>query len=142
MIRKRTCNSFNALHRPATKHPFRKPLLPGVCAAVCSVLLVLMGGCVSSRENRNQVVPIPGETVPHQIRKGQPSEYDGWVVPTPLFNELAPCFKKVLESPEPGESEEEPEAPEPKTIPLPRSEAMKPASVAFQPKLFCRKPGP
>lgn len=41
---------------------------------------------------------VPGETVPHKIQRGQVSEYDGWVLPTPLFNELAPCFKERLEN--------------------------------------------
>jgi hypothetical protein len=47
------------------------------------------------------VIAVPGETIPHKIRKGQVSEYDGWVLPTPLFNELTPCFKKMLEEGEP-----------------------------------------
>jgi hypothetical protein len=27
------------------------------------------------------------------------SEYDGWILPTPLFNRLTPCFRDVLEHP-------------------------------------------
>jgi hypothetical protein len=46
------------------------------------------------------VIALPGDDVPHKIERGQVSEYDGWILPTPLFNRLTPCFKEVLEHPE------------------------------------------
>ena len=35
---------------------------------------------------------VPLDDVPHKIERGQVSEYDGWILPTPLFNRLTPCF--------------------------------------------------
>lgn len=69
--------------------------------AVGGLLLGASGcECISPKPKTNPpVIAVPGETVPHRIRRGQPSDYDGWVVPTPLFNELAPCFRRQLETP-------------------------------------------
>jgi hypothetical protein len=52
---------------------------------------------------RQQVIAVEGEQVPHKIQRGEVSKYDGWILPTPLFNRLTPCFKSVLENPPPEE---------------------------------------
>jgi len=56
-------------------------------------------GCAST-DQRPKVIAVPGDNVPHKISRGEVSEYDGWILPTPLFNRLTPCFKDVLEHPE------------------------------------------
>lgn len=66
------------------------------------MLLAGLGGCCTIH-HKEEVIAVPGETVPHKIAKGEVSEYDGWVLPTPLFNRLTPCFKDVLEAGDPDE---------------------------------------
>lgn len=62
------------------------------------IFLMVLSGCNSPMwRSRPDVIAIPGETVPHKISRGEVSLYDGWVVPTPLFNELAPCFRDALQ---------------------------------------------
>lgn len=154
MIRSKTFATCSAPHRLETKLKFNLPSRPSVLAVACVALLAgMLPSCASSR--RNQVVTVPGETVPHKIQKGQPSEYDGWVLPTPLFNELAPCFKKVLESGETIDEgdviekpvpEKELSAPEPeakKPIPLPLKQTRGPTSSEppiVTRTLFCVRP--
>src|SRR5262245_12103854 len=85
----------------ATRERF-KPVSPsGARRAAVGILVTLaLVGCASTNP-RPKVIAVPGEDVPHKIQRGEASEYDGWVLPTPLFNKLTPCFKDVLEHPEP-----------------------------------------
>jgi hypothetical protein len=71
------------------------------CLVLIALAVLAMCGCASTRPTTspNQVIAVPGETVPHPIRNGETSNYYGWVVPTPLMNELAPCFRDRLEHP-------------------------------------------
>ena len=56
---------------------------------------------VDAPSRRPTVIAVPGDEMPHQIRIGDVSEFDGFVLPTPLFRKLTPCFKDVLEHPGP-----------------------------------------
>ena len=92
----------NSLHGDAAARSewLREIGLP-FCVLLIALLVLAICGCASTRPtmSRNQVIAVPGETVPHPIQKGQTSNYDGWVVPTPLMNELAPCFRDRLTHP-------------------------------------------
>src|SRR5579872_298368 len=82
----------------ATRPRCRLHLLAGIALAA----MLLLTGCQSVRP-RQGVIAVEGDQVPHKIRRGEISHYDGWILPTPLFNRLTPCFKSLLESPEPGQ---------------------------------------
>src|SRR5262245_5731655 len=77
----------------------RSGLRKVACATLVALGLIGLPGCTSTNP-RPKVIAVPGEDVPHKIQRGEVSEYDGWVLPTPLFNRLTPCFKDVLEHPE------------------------------------------
>src|SRR5262249_53018445 len=97
MRREKTFATRRSPRRPATSKLCSRILPPGILPVACAALGLL--GCASSNP-RPRVVSLPGDDVPHKIERGQVSEYDGWILPTPLFNRLTPCFKDVLEHPE------------------------------------------
>lgn len=69
----------------------------------CGALLCALAGCAALQPAktppRPAVIAVPGEHLPHRIARGETSRYDGWVVPTPLMVELAPCFRDILARP-------------------------------------------
>jgi hypothetical protein len=82
--------------RVETSRKFRT--LSPIGVALVALLASLAAGC-SVSPKRPQAIAVPGDTVPHKIERGQVSEYDGWILPTPLFNELLPCFRDQLTDP-------------------------------------------
>lgn len=84
---------------PATSKRSRINSLTGAVAG--TLLILIASGCASILPQTTPTPPprtiaVPAETVPHKLRKGDPSPLDGWLVPTPLFNELLPCFRDEL----------------------------------------------
>lgn len=75
--------------RPATRSGFSRSLLAGVA-------VVALIGC-EAIGHRPKVIAVPGEHVPHHLEQGEAAPTEGWLLPTPLFNELLPCFKGRLE---------------------------------------------
>lgn len=85
----------------ATKRTCSRSFLVGVAAAA-------LAGCHLIGE-RPQVIAVPGDQVPHHLEKDEAAPREGWLLPTPLFNELLPCFKEHLEAGD-GQASEDPQA--------------------------------
>src|SRR5262245_23788815 len=98
MIQPRMCARRSWRPQPGMRRACRALSRLGIFAVVCGILGGPLG--CSSFDRRPKVVAVPGDNVPHKISRGEVSEYDGWILPTPLFNRLTPCFKDVLEHPE------------------------------------------
>lgn len=89
----------------ASRQP-RRPATSKLCRMLLPIGLIL-AGC-RSLQPRPKVIAVEGEQVPHKISKGGTSDYDGWVVPTPLFNRLTPCFRDTLQNPPPADPDSNP----------------------------------
>lgn len=111
---KRKSLRLTSLRPAATKGKFRRISRSGSAAVICAILALSIAGCVHTK--KKDVIATETDQLPHLIKKGEPSQFEGYVLPTPLFNRLTPCFKDVLENP--------PAAEEPKPLPEPKDSTL------------------